>query len=388
MATVAGVSTRPLTRSTGGVGRRARTTWADNLKIALVTGVIVAHAIMAWTGVGNWVLEEPHVRDPLWSVLSLLAAVGGLFGMALFFLVAGYFTPRSFERKGLGRYLADRVVRLGVPLVAYVILLSPLVEYVDTDNAAWDRGFLAFAPTMWWPWPPAWGPTWFLAVLLVFSTVYAVWRTSFPRRNNPTVLRVRYLAGVAAAVAVASYLVRVGSPIGDEPMRIPMPQAPAWIAGFTLGAVGAERGWFEPVDPRLARRARTVALVSMLGVMGMFAAAGLLGTDLDLFLGGSTWHALVTAALEGAVVVSIPFWLVDVFQRRAPVQGRLLREAGRAAFAAFLVHQAVLVGLVLMARWVAWPPEVAWALVTVVAVVASFGLGALVVRIPGVSRVL
>lgn len=96
---------------------RSRCAYADNLKVVLVAGVIVAHVTMAWTGVGTWVFDEPHVREPLLTIATLLAVVGSLFGMALFFLIAGVFTPRSLARKGLGRFLADRAVRLGVPMV-------------------------------------------------------------------------------------------------------------------------------------------------------------------------------------------------------------------------------------------------------------------------------
>lgn len=62
----------------------------------------------------------------------------------------------------------------------FVLLFAPVIEYVDADNLGWTRGFWALVPTMWWPWPPAWGPLWFLAVLLLFSAVYAVARTLFP----------------------------------------------------------------------------------------------------------------------------------------------------------------------------------------------------------------
>jgi glucan biosynthesis protein C len=92
--------------------------FADNLKVCLVIAVIVGHAAMAW--IGNdaaWVLEEPPVREPLLTLLSLAGVVGVMFAMATFLLVAGEFTPPSLARKGLRRYLADRTVRLGVPLV-------------------------------------------------------------------------------------------------------------------------------------------------------------------------------------------------------------------------------------------------------------------------------
>jgi glucan biosynthesis protein C len=118
--------------------------YLDNLKVLLVTGVIVAHAVFAWTRVGTWVLREPSVREPLLSTMELVALVGGLLGLAPFFVIAGALTPASFARKGPRRFLADRALRLGVPMVFFVVVMSPFVEYVDTDNVGWDRGFWAF----------------------------------------------------------------------------------------------------------------------------------------------------------------------------------------------------------------------------------------------------
>ncbi|MDH3398175.1 MAG: acyltransferase, partial [Acidimicrobiia bacterium] len=122
-------------------GIRPRYAYADNLKVLLVVGVIVGHATMAWTGVGDWVFDEPNVREPLLSILILLSVVGALFAMPLFFLVAGAFTPASLQRKGLRRFLIDRLVRLGLPMIFFIIFLSPIIEYVDPGSAGWDTGF-------------------------------------------------------------------------------------------------------------------------------------------------------------------------------------------------------------------------------------------------------
>ena len=48
------------------------------------------------------------------EVEDLLAAVDQAFFMGMFFLVAGYYTPGSWRRKGTTRFAADRLLRLGV----------------------------------------------------------------------------------------------------------------------------------------------------------------------------------------------------------------------------------------------------------------------------------
>ena len=56
------------------------------------------------------------------------------------------------------------------------------------------------------------------------------------------------------------------------------------------------------------------------------------------------------------------------------------------SFNAFLVHQLVLVGAVLLTREVSLGPELEFLLACVLGTVGSFLLASLVVRIPGVSR--
>jgi glucans biosynthesis protein C len=367
---------------------RSRAGYADNLKVLLVVGVIVGHATMAWTKNDAWVLEEPPVREPLLTLLDLAALVGVLFAMALFFMIAGSFTPRSLARKGPRRFLVDRVARLGVPLVFYLLVCAPIVEFVDAqDNAGWSKGFLAFVTHSWRH--PAPGPTWFLEVLLLFSVVYAIARTIWPARAaTPTPIRARYLVAAGVFVAVASYLIRIVVPFDGEPFQdLFVAQAPGWVAGFILGVVGAERGWFDRISPALAHRLFQAAWAAVAGVVIVVAVdAGAMGADIKEFWGGGTWQSLVLAVLQGVVVVAMSVWLLDVFRRRVNHQRRLTREMGRAAFVAFVVHQVILVGTVLATRLVPWPPEIELITAAALAVIGSFAVGALVVRLPRVSR--
>ncbi len=364
----------------------ARYGYADNLKVLLVAGVIIAHVTMAWTGLGTWVFDEPTVREPLLTLLTAVELIGGMFGMALFFLIAGLFTPRSLAHKGLRRFLVDRIVRLGVPMVFFMLVLSPVVEYADPENRGWDRGFWPFVPFIWRRFVP--GPTWFLGVLLVFSAVYAVARTALPARAVAArPLRARTLVVAMVAVAVGSYLVRLFVPLGEEVWHTAVGQAPAWAGGFIIGVLAGERGWLQRMTPSMSRWVFRTAWVAVAATVVTVAAVGTSDADLDMLAGGGTWQSLVAAGIEAALMVAMSLWLVDVFRRRFDHQGGLMRELSRGAFAAFLVHQVVLVGLVLATHQLPWAPEAEFLTVCAVGVAASFAVGSALVRVPGVRRI-
>lgn len=364
---------------------RSRTVYADNLKVVLVTGVIIAHVTMAWTGMSTWVFDEPPIREPLLSLLSAMEVIGGMFGMALFFVIAGMFTPSSLARKGLRRFLADRTVRLGIPMVFFMIVLSPIVEYADPENAGWTQGFWRFAVEVWSEIVP--GPTWFLGVLLALSMAYALLRTVRPSAAASSPVRASRLVLAGGIVCLASYLVRIEAPIGVEYWHLNLAQAPAWVVGFTLGVLGGERGWFEHLSPTMSRGLFRAAWAAVAGTAVFVGTASATGADIDLFFGGGTWQSFVVTAFEGVLAISMSLWLIDVFRRRANHQGRLGRALGRAAFAAFVVHQVVLVELVLVTHHLPWPPEAEYLFVAVLGVAASFAVAVLVVRLPGLSRV-
>ena len=86
--------------------------------------------------------------------------------------------------------------------------------------------------------------------------------------------------------------------------------------------------------------------------------------------------------------MAAPFWIIDLFRRRYDHQGPLLRAMSRAAFAAFVIHQAVLVGLILLIRRTPWPPELEYLAVSAFAIAVSFGLGGLALRVPAIRRVM
>ena len=48
--------------------------------------------------------------------------------MSLLFLIAGYFSPQSLDCKGQRRFVRDRLIRLGLPLVVFYFVLNPIAS--------------------------------------------------------------------------------------------------------------------------------------------------------------------------------------------------------------------------------------------------------------------
>src|SRR4051812_8641695 len=134
------------------------------------------------------------------------------------FLLAGYFTPPSLERKGYGKFLADRFLRLGLPLAAFVFILNPFTSALIT--AYEGKGFW---PTFAYYWNHSIignGPLWFAQALLIFAAGYCIWR-GLTRASLATVARIprrvpsgRWCLLSALAVGAAALVIRQWIPAG------------------------------------------------------------------------------------------------------------------------------------------------------------------------------
>jgi hypothetical protein len=205
-----------------------------------------------------------------------------------------------------------------------------------------------------------------------------------PIRDAPrSPLRLWHLAIAALIVALSSYLVRLSIPLGTEVWRLALGQAPAWIVGFTLGVLGGEQGWFNPIPGRITGVVRRGAWLGFTALL----VIGLMADNLEPYGGGGTWESMLAAAVEGIIVVAMPLWLLDLFRRKFDRQGPLGMKMSRAAFGAFVIHQLALVGLVLASHYTGWAPEVEYLLVSGLGVAVSFLIGWWLTRLPGVSRV-
>lgn len=230
---------------------------------------------------------------------------------------------------------------------------------------------------------------WFVAALLAFSLGYAVLRRlrGPPRAERP--FRFRALVGAAVMVAVGSMLAWVVWPPDSSDTFLNL-RFGLWPQGAVLCAVGVhwvEAGWAVSLPRLVVRRlGRTalggiVLLVSSAGVASKFDALQTTRT-------GGDWLTVLLAALTGVIGVSWTVWAVAWLRLRFNRQGGLLRKAGRASYATYLIHPLVLTSVMVLLADLPLAAAVKVVLVFVVVVRACFAAGYVLTRLPGVSAVL
>ena len=364
--------------------------WIDYLRVAVIVGVIGAHVSLIYALDVGWYYEERTASEVAKAILAGAFSPGLLFGMGLLFFVAGFFTPPGLERKGARRFVVDRLWRLGVPTVAYLLLVNPAMNFFG-DSAMGEGETVGdyFRRTYWDD--VELGVAWFMAALLAFSLAYAAWRWRHPVLIGPhTPLRPGDLVKVGVFIAVASFIVRLEFPVlsGDVAWTLNLWEYPQMSALFGLGVHASEQGWLSSGLTRQTRRAcGRAATVGV--VLAVVVGAGLAITeDPQPFLGGLRFEATLIPLIEATLALGMSLWAIDWFRRRGNRSGTLVRGLGRGSFAAYLVHAPLIILLAIALRDVGLPAELKFLVVFGLGVVASFWLGWLATRSRVAGRIL
>jgi glucan biosynthesis protein C len=369
----------------------SRLAYLDNLRIYLTILVILHHAAIAYGGSGDWAIKDPEVDEISPIFLTFFNAVNQSYFMSAFFLLAGYFTPGSFTRKGARSFLVDRLIRLGIPLLVYSTLIIQMNQLILN---VWGRG-----QRFEWVWGYNVGHLWFLQALLLFAVVYAALsgRTRGMLANRPdhpqqaaTFPRNRSLVSTIGILTVLTFGVRIFFPVGVWTYGFQLAHFVHYVFSFIAGILAYRFGWFTGLGRRQARRWGAVAL----GILPLFFVLAVLGGALESeaqlarFLGGFHWQSLAYTLWESVLLISIMVFLLHTFREYFNQGGPCLRGMAASVYTVYIIHQTVLFVFNILFLDVAMASILKLILVSLIAVPSCFLLAGWIRRIPGAARVL
>lgn len=105
-----------------------RLPWIDHLRTFVIVLVVNMHACVTYSHVGDWYAmssQEPTLAAKVPFILWQ-ASLQSCF-MALLFFVAGYFAHGSLNRRGTVAFLRERLFRLGLPALVYMLVIHPFI---------------------------------------------------------------------------------------------------------------------------------------------------------------------------------------------------------------------------------------------------------------------
>ncbi len=381
--------------------KTARLAYLDTLRAVLICLVIALHAAITYGAIGGWPYQDP-AKDEITSILLIM--INGLiqaFSMGLYFFIAGYFTPGSYDRKGLGRFWKDRLLRLGIPLVLYTWVLNRIPQYFSQvakgleTRSFWDYFWQTFLVEQ------NEGPTWFIFALLMLAAGYTLWRLVASRIPAAKLawascLKVpgkKEILGLGILVGALMFVVGLKSPINNtwqafgifDLMIIFFVQ---YILFYIAGNLAYRNDWLARFNGKDLRFWSWLTLGLALMMPVMFFLGGAASGAGNLFLGGPYWQAAVFMLWTGLFSVSISMMLILWLRDQKKTQGRILAFAGPNSYGVYLIHPLILVPVSVGFSFLPIFPLLKFAIVLPLVIVICFLAAEGLRHIPGAKQIL
>ncbi len=359
-------------------------------KIFLTLLVILHHVCITYGAPGGWYYRQPTTQLAAQFGLTLFVATNQSFFMGLFFLLSAYFVEPSYQRKGVTGFVQDRLKRLGVPLVFYSLVLSPILNFLvyrygHHREATFWQFLMGYDD---WIDP---GVLWFVAALLLFTLMYVVLRQRYSLQYATKLPSMSGILLVAFAIGVISFLVRLIFPVGwvVPALSFQLCYFPQYIAFFGVGILARQNKWLDQLSRQEGKQFSWLALASVgIGFPLLLVVSTKLGLSISNFSGGWNGQSLLLCLWEQLTGLSISVVLLSYSKHHWNAENAFLDKLARSAYSTYIFHPLILIGLSLLVAGLPVDPLLKLTFVAPLAIIGSFFLGRLALKIPGAGTIL
>ena len=332
------------------MNKKKRKYYIDNLRILLTCLVVLHHLAITYGGPGLWYYNEGN-SDLISSILlALFVATNQSFFMGMFFMISAYFLDKSWNRKSKSMLINDKLKRLGIPLLFYALVISPVIVFLLTR---YDEGRVMsvvefFQTTNWL----TFGPLWFVAALLLFTGIAILLktegsnvRTTNSSAQSPNNIKILLFA---IALGVISFVVRIWFPVGWslKPFGFQLAHFPQYIALFYIGIIASKNSWFDQIKYQQGINwMKLVSIFVFILFPLVFYFGGAVEGGTEPFMGGLGWQSFVFCMWEQIVGIGIIVGLIGIFQSKYNNQGERLKSASASAYTVYIIHALILVSI-------------------------------------------
>jgi peptidoglycan/LPS O-acetylase OafA/YrhL len=335
-----------------------RFAYLDNLRSFVIFLVVVMHSNVTYSGYGGWYYKEASSAG-LDFVSRLLFGLYGSFTQAWFmgilFFLAAYFAAKSLAKRGPAAFVRERLFRLGVPLLIYMLVIDPFIGYFIMNygdirgRVGAGRAYLEYLGSF--RWIGSTGPLWFVEALLLFSLPYAALRALRPAKkalaDPPKTLT---FVLVILATGFAAFSIRLFMPIGTSVANLQICYFASYIALFILGLHAGERRWLDDYPEKAGLRWFGVALGAGIPAWGVVMIAGGAARGIMLTDGGLYWQSFAFAFWEAFVAIGFSLGLIAFFRKYLDIENAFTRLLARNSFGIYMFHAPILIAVSLLLK--------------------------------------
>jgi hypothetical protein len=343
------------------------------------------------------------------GILDILMMYIDVFNMPIFFFIAGFFALPTLKRKGAMKFLKEKILRLGIPLLLIAVLILPFLDYIHYYTQTVNKGIDAINFIEYWILSIlkitefkiglldlstysymtdqfyqryAWFLSELLVFMVVFCFIYVVWN-KWIKGNNVTTSIGKYFSSenrtliliVLGFVIGTSYFVvdffsstgttffTLGNIIQFQPIKLG-----TFVSFFALGIYANSRRWFIDGDPLTSTKTSVLSTIILSIGMIIVGRAYFRDTTHSLVLAIGFAFSLSFLGLSLLVLftsLAMNYWnKPSIFhQKVAPNSYRM-----------YLVHYIpVMIFPLFLDSWMGIIPEIKFIVVFLASLLVSYG---------------
>lgn len=372
----------------------ARLLFIDNLRWLMIILVVIMHLNVTYSSFGSWYYVEKRPLDALsYTLFGMYGSFIQAFFMGFLFLIAGYFVPGSFDKKGAGKFITDRLIRLGIPTLFYMLIIHPTVIWIMSSfnpSVSTSPGLLS----QYWHYISSFdflsgsGPLWFAFALLIFSVIYALIRLVISKlktagaSNKPVTITHTQIIAVGGLISVVAFLIRIAQPIGTAIYNMQLCYFAQYVVLFILGIMAYRWNSLISTPYSLGMKWFRIALLLGIPFWTVMMLKGGATESMAPYNGGLYWQSAAYTFWESFFCVGVCLGLLVLFREKYNTQGKLSRFLSENAFGVYVFHTPILVVLSMALRNITIYPLLKMLLMSIIALPVCFGFSYLIRKIP------
>lgn len=367
---------------------KSRQFYIDNLRIFLICLVVLHHFMISYGAPGGWFYNESQAEFPLLIPMAMFVATNQAFFMGMFFFISAFFILPSLNRKGSKKFITERIIRLGIPLVVYYFLIQALTIFIQNKyiRGVEDPFISYLIDSGNW----GFGPMWFVEALLIFTTLFLLVRL-FKLKPKVKFPGTKKILIAATLIGLGQFLIRTKIPIGSghEFTNFQFPFFLQYVFLFPLGIIAYQNNWMDFINTKMGWRWFGFAqMLIFIGFPVLFILGGALDGGIEIFMSGFTWQSFSYATWEQLLGFSLIIGLFGIFKKQFNTQGNFTQKLSGSTYGVYVLHPPILVGV--NALFLNWhiPQLLKFIVLSPIALITCFLITRLVSQIPGAKKVM
>ncbi len=381
---------------------KERMLFIDNIRIFLTILVILHHLAVTYGGSGDWYVFDPNPDEISSILLTLFVAINQSHFMSFFLLISGYFMVKSYNSKTPLKFLIDRLIRLGIPLILVVFLIIPTIEFmvanlVNGENLTFTALYLDKINNQDFDS----GPFWFVQLLLIFQILYLIVNVIFTAIKKKStsiddgmdkkffrIPSVGKILLIFLILAILTFIVRIWAPVGFW-VYFEWGRMIQYTACFIIGIFASKYNWISQLKNKLKRvKIFWVLLMIVIVLLHPVVLLIFIDTGIESFFGGISIQAALYALFETMLCIATIMSVLIVFQAKLNWQNKLLKSMSKSSYTVYIIHALVTVTISILFLPIQMIAFVKFIVVAVICVPLSFLISILILKIPYIDKIL